>query len=245
MIRIAICDDEDGFLFLEDKLIRQYMENHAYQYHVDTFSSGFDFLELDSEINHYDIIFLDINMDRLDGIETAKRIREYGSEAYIVFVTAFVTYALEGYKVDAIRYLLKERDSLEPSIEECLDNIILKMDYRENRETFEFVEGNKTLSLDDIIYIESNLHKLTFYLAKDNIERYTMYEKLDVLDQRLQSYDFCRIHKSYLVNLKYVQEMERYNVKLTRNVFGESTLRVSQARYNTAREQFILYQGEI
>ena len=129
MIRIAICDDEDGFLFLEQKVVSAYMKNHDYQYCVDTFSSGIDLLQPNGNIEDFDIIFLDINMNELDGLETAKKIRECGSRAYIVFVTAFVTYALEGYKVDAIRYLLKESDSLEPSIEECLDSIIQKMNY--------------------------------------------------------------------------------------------------------------------
>ncbi len=245
MIHIAICDDEDGFLFLEQKLVSTYMKNHDYQYRVDTFSSGIDFLQSNENIENFDIIFLDINMDELDGIETAKKIRESGSQAYVVFVTAFITYALEGYKVDAIRFLLKDSDSLEASIEECLDCIILKMNYKENREAFAFLEGEKTLSPDEIVYIESNLHKSTFYLAEKNMKRYSMYEKLDVLYQRLCCYGFCRIHKSFLVNLKYVQEMERYSVKLKENICHTSHLNVSQSRYNNAKEQFIFYQGEV
>lgn len=245
MIHIAICDDEAGFLFLEQKLVSAYMKNHDYQYRVDTFSSGIDFLQSNEDIGNFDIIFLDINMDELDGIETAKKIRECGSRAYVVFVTAFITYALEGYKVDAIRFLLKDSDSLEPSIEECLDSIILKMNYKENRETFAFLEGEKTLSPDEIVYIESNLHKLTFYLAEETVKSYSMYEKLDTLDSRLCSYGFCRIHKSFLVNLKYVQEIERYSAKLTENICHTSHLSVSQSRYNNAKEQFIFYQGEV
>lgn len=245
MIRIAICDDEAGFLFLEQKLVSAYMENHNYQYHVDTFSSGIDFLKSDENIRKFDIIFLDINMDELDGIETAKKIRKCGSQAYIVFVTAFITYALEGYKVDAIRFLLKDSDSLEPSIEECLDNIILKMNYKENREIFVFLEGEKTLSPYEIVYIESNLHKLRFHLAEENMKSFSMYEKLDVMDQRLCHYGFCRIHKSFLVNLKYVQKIERYSAKLTENVCDRSHLPVSQSRYNQAKEQFIFCRGEV
>lgn len=72
-----------------------------------------------------------------------------------------------------------------------------------------------------------------------------MYEKLDVLDQRLRNYDFCRIHKSFLVNLKYVKGIERYAVKLTENICNKSHLSVSQSRYNNAKEQFIFYQGEV
>ncbi|MBU5478487.1 LytTR family DNA-binding domain-containing protein [Eubacterium sp. MSJ-13] len=245
MIYIAVCDDEDGFLVLEQKLISAYMQKHAYQYCVDTFSSGTDLLKRGSVITNFDIIFLDINMDKLNGIETARKIRESGSDAYIVFVTAFISYAIEGYKVDAVRYLLKESDCLEASLEECLDSIIRRMNYQENRETFAFLEGDMTISPDDIVYIESNLHKLTFHLVKKYKERYTIYEKLDVLEKRLNYYNFCRIHKSFLVNLKYVEEIKRYNVKLTENVCHTSYLSVSQSRYLDAREQFIFYQGEV
>lgn len=245
MIYIALCDDEDGFLFLEQKLISAYMEKHAYQYCVDTFSSGIELLKRGNVIENFDIIFLDINMDELNGIETARKIRESGSDAYIVFVTAFISYAIEGYKVDAVRYLLKESDCLEASLEECFDSIIRRMNYQENRETFAFLEGDMTISLDDIVYIESNLHKLTFHLVEKYKERYTIYEKLDVLEKRLNYYNFCRIHKSYLVNLKYVEEIKRYNVKLTENVCYTSYLSVSQSRYLDAREQFIFYQGEV
>lgn len=245
MIHIAICDDDDGFLFLEHKLVSAYMKKCAYQYCVDTFSSGNELLQANEDIVVYDIIFLDINMEELDGIETARKIRECGSQAYIVFVTAFVTYALEGYKVDAVRYLLKENDSLEPSIDECLDSIIQRMNYKENRESFAFLEGKRILSPDEIVYIESNLHKLTFHLVENNRGTCSMYEKLDVLDQRLSNYGFCRIHKSFLVNLKYVQDIKRYTVKLTENICQRSYLSVSQSRYNNAKEQFIFYQGEV
>lgn len=245
MLQIAICDDEDGFLFLERKFIDEYMKNYEYQCHVDTFTSGIDFLNSDKSIGKYDIVFLDINMDEMDGIETAKKIREYSDETYIVFVTAFVSYALEGYKVDAIRYLLKESDSLEQSMEECLDTIIRKMDYVENTETFVFVEGEKALCVDEIVYIESNLHKLTFYMKKGHKQKYSMYEKLDVLDKRLRSFGFCRIHKSFLVNMKYVEGIERYSVQLTEGICEKGSLSVSQSRYDNAKEQYIFNQGEV
>lgn len=245
MIHVAICDDEDVFLFMEQKLVSEYMKNHDYKYRVDTFSSGIDFLQSTENIGDFDIVFLDINMDELDGIETAKKLREYGSQAYVVFVTAFITYAPEGYKVDATRFLLKDSETLKPSIEECLDSIILKMNYREYRETFVFLEGKRVLNPDEIVYIESNLHKLIFCLTGKKSKKYSMYEKLDVMEKRLYNYGFCRIHKSFLVNMKYVQEIGRYDVRLTENICHKTYLSVSQSRYNNAKEQFIFYRGEI
>ena len=127
MLNIAICDDEKYFLQQEKEWISQYMNCLGYEFHIDTFVSGVEFMAVGDMISKYDIIFLDINMEGMDGLETARKIREYTSGAYIVFVTAFITYALEGYKVDAVRYILKDNDSLERAVIECLDAIIDKM----------------------------------------------------------------------------------------------------------------------
>ena len=87
-----------------------------------------ELIELGIELNQYKIIFLDINMDEMDGILTAKKIREQNSEIFLVFVTAFVNYSLEGYKVDAVRYLLKNNVNMQESIAECMDAIYIQED---------------------------------------------------------------------------------------------------------------------
>lgn len=93
----------------------------------------------------YDAIFLDINMKEMDGLETAERIRKLSKTVYIVFVTAYITYALEGYKVGAVRYLLKEDSSLENSLKECLDTITDRMSARAEICEIEFQSGKKRI----------------------------------------------------------------------------------------------------
>lgn len=241
MLEIAVCDDEEYFLQQEKEWISQYMKRLGYEFRIDTFVSGVDFMAIGDKVSKYDIMFLDINMEEMNGLETARKIREYTKDAYIVFVTAFITYSLEGYKVDAVRYLLKDNDSLEKAIKECLDVIVEKMHYVENKYTFDFQEGRKTLLIDEILYIESNLHKLQFHLAGHKTEKYTMYGRLDNINEMLQDFNFCRVHKSYLVNLKYVEKIERYMVKLSTG----DKVSISQPKYNNVREQFIYYKGEI
>lgn len=89
------------------------------------------------------------------------------------------------------------------------------MDYEENEMTFDFQEGKTTISLENILYIESNLHRLIFYMAGEDAVHYTIYTKLDDVAESLQNKGFCRIHKSYLVNLKYVESVERYRAVLS------------------------------
>lgn len=241
MLRIAICDDEEYFLISERKLICEYMEKRSIEYQIDTFISGKELLDMGDKALRYNIIFLDVNMDEMDGIETAKRLRKFVKEVYLVFVTGFITYALEGYKVDAIRYILKDNDCLERTVTECLDAILIKMNYVQNKEEFYFKGGVKAVAIDDIQYIESNLHRLIFHMNGTNAAQYSMYEKLDVIEKRLEVYSFCRIHKSYLVNLKYIDMIERYQVKLKNGIM----LNIAKSRYPEVRNQYISYRGDL
>lgn len=241
MFHIAICDDEEYFRIREKNIISKYMEKNKMRYEIDLFSSGQELLSMNNMASKYNMIFLDVNMEKMDGIETARRIRKFSKDVYLVFVTAFVTYALEGYKVDAIRYIIKDDDCLEKTIEECMETILYKINYVEEKKQFAFQEGVKEIILDDILYVESNLHKLTFWLQGKNFFKYSMYEKLDVIAELLKPYNFCRIHKSYLVNLKYVEMMERYQLRLYNGV----QLNIAKPRYPEVRNEFIAYRGDI
>lgn len=241
MFCIAICDDEEYFCTKEKELVAGFMNRKGYPYRIDIFSSGRELLDSTDLISQYDVIFLDINMRELDGIETAKEIRKITRETYIVFVTAFITYAPEGYKVDAIRYLLKDDDCLEKAVTECLETIVYKMNYEEQKHVFEFQEGKLEIFFEDILYIESNLHKLIFHLAGNRKTKYTMYAKLDDMDELLRDSGFCRLHKSYLVNLRYVESIKRYQAELS----DGNSLGISKSRYLDARNAWVCYRGEI
>ncbi len=240
MLRIAICDDESYFLSQEKKIITKYMNERNYSCIIESFKSGEQLIDKKSDFN-YDILFLDVSMEGIDGIEAARRIRQYNTSLYIVFVTAFIDYSLEGYKVNAVRYILKDYRGLEKAVYECMDTIIDSMDDMERKLWFNFVEGKKLIRLDRILYIESYLHKLSFHVMEQSVKIYSMYEKLDRIDELLQYSYFCRIHKSYLVNFKHVRSIERYFVTL----YNEERISISQPKYKDVREKFICYKGDI
>ena len=214
MLRIAICDDEEDFLLYEKQLLIKYMECRQLEYRIDPFHSGRSLIEKGEGIKQYHIIFLDIRMEELDGLETARQIRQFSTDTYLVFVTAFMNYALEGYKVKAVRFLLKEKEKLEFSLQECLDAVLRELDQRIWRHEFEFLEGTLVLGIEELLYVESHLHKLLFYIKGKQELRCSMYEKLDTIEMLLKHQDFCRIHQSYLVNLRYIKKMERYQAEL-------------------------------
>lgn len=141
MIRIAVCDDEDYYKSKIQNKLNDYFLTKDILYKIDVYDSGVHLLEVGERIKDYDIVFLDINMQELDGIETAKEIRKYSNDVFVVFVTAFISYSPEGYRVGAIRYLLKNHENFEVAFAECLEAIQLRMHDKEIWQLFEFQEG--------------------------------------------------------------------------------------------------------
>lgn len=241
MFCIAICDDEKIFREQMKEILLNYMKDRGVLYEIDTFDSGENFVGQGVEMAKYDIIFLDINMDKLDGIMTAKNIREHNKDMFIVFVTAFINYTLEGYKVEAFRYLLKDDANMVASIYECLDAIHEKKNHTVSWIEFTFKEGQKKISLDRLLYIESNLHKLQFYVMENCLQKYTLYGTLNKVEEMLEGNNFLRIHQSYLVNMRFIKNVSRYKVVLGYKI----ELDIPRARYNDIKEKFITYRGEL
>ena len=241
MFKIAICDDEKPFRESIKGYVEKYLTKKNILFEIDTFGSGKEFLELGLELACYNVIFLDINMDEIDGIVTAQKIREYSLEIYIVFVTAYIDYSLEGYKVDAVRYLLKNNVNLGDSIYECMDTILNKMNFVVMKKWFKFNECEKDILIDRIIYIESRLHKLEFHIMEDELTIYTLYGTLNDLEKEMTDFSFLRIHQSFLVNLKHIKSVAGYKVILSNN----QELTIPKVRYKDVKSAFIAYKGEL
>lgn len=241
MFRIAICDDEKYFREWMKEMLLQYMKDSGTYYDIDIFQSRKDLLELGIEINQYKIIFLDINMDEIDGMMTAQKIRERNEDIFIVFVTAFVNYSIEGYKVDAFRYLLKSNTNMSENIAECMDAIQRKMKYNVIWKEFEFNEGKKKISLNRILYIESRLHKVKFHVMEDFMVEYSIYETLNNMESYINSKDFLRIHQSFLVNMRYVKSICKYEATL----HNGKSFPIPKGRYKGVLDTYVAYKGEV
>ncbi len=237
MLQIAVCDDETYYRNRIYSLLSEYLEARSLNASIDIFSSGKEFLSERDNLVKYDIVFLDINMEEVDGIQTAQKICDYQSGTCIVLVTAFLNYALEGYKVGAVRYIMK--DALEIQMPECMEAVLKKMQIQ--KITFSFLEGEKTLYTDNILYVESRRHKCLFYYMEKETVTYQMYGKLDQLEEALSAYRFLRIHKSFLVNMKHIRRISNYLAVLD---CGEE-LPVPRLRFQKVREAFVAYKGEM
>lgn len=241
MFKIAICDDENLFTEELKELISSYMMEKGLVFEIDTYNSGEALVELGVGVMSYTVVFLDINMEKIDGIKTAEMIRKVSREVFIVFVTAYLDYSLEGYRFDVVRYLLKGIANFQSNVNECMDAIIDKMNYSVIKRKFDFKEGRKEIVLDRLLYIESNLHRLEFHVMEDDETVYTMYEILNVMDDMLSENGFIRTHQSYLVNVKCIKNVARYKVILTNGV----ELPIPKVRYTEVKKKFIACLGEV
>lgn len=239
-IRIAICDDEKIFFEKLKYIISEYMQEHQLFFDIDTYDSGVAFSNLGPEMAKYQIVFLDIDMDEQDGIETARKLREYCGNTYIVFVTAHISYTLEGYKVEAIRYILKNTPTFKETVFESLDTICNKMNYVADIKCFNFKEGRKTISIKRISYIESHLHKVCFHVLETDYVEYNLYDTLNNIENTLSSYNFIRLHQSFLVNPRFIANVANYRVHLV----DGTTLNASKSRFKDVKEKFAKFKGE-
>lgn len=235
MLKIAVCDDEKFYREKITTLLQKYLSDCQLDSTIDIFCSGDEFLSQSSNAVKYDAVFMDINMEQTDGIETAMRIRAFQSNTYIVFVTAFIKYALDGYKVNAVRYIMK--NTLDAAIPECMDAILQKMQLRQV--SFSFMEGEKRLYTDNLLYVESNKHKSVFYYQEKQLTKYQIYEKLDDIEKVLEGFGFLRIHKSYLVNMRHIRRISNYIAELST---GEE-LPIPRIRYQLVKQEFVEYKG--
>ena len=229
-MKIAVCDDSR-----EDRGgLRELLEACGYDFEIREYGSGEELYADMGYVRECGIVFLDINMEGMDGLEAAGRIKAECPKVHIVLVTAYVNYALDGYKVKASRFLLK--DDLEQTLPECVDDILREIRQEEQVVEFSFVEGDVRLKVDDLIYIETSRHKNVFYTVG---RMYSIYKKMDELEEDLKGMDFVRIHQSFLINMRYIEKISSYVMILTTG----KKISVPKSRYPEVKRQYMLFKG--
>lgn len=241
MLRIAICDDEQEFIQILEKIIVEYMTFKQIEGKIDLFYSSEEILNIGNKLEQYDIFFLDINMSNIDGIDAATRIRKKCRKSFIVFVTAYVKYSLEGYKVNAIRYLLKGTNNFVPTVYECMDAIVEQMQYGSKVITFDFYEGTQAVYVDDIIYIEAFSHTLFFHINGADEKNFSIASTLNKVEAILKDYSFTRVHKSFLINMMYVKKICNYKAFLS----DGTVIPIPHTKYGIIKETFIKSKGSL
>jgi len=238
MLKMAICDDEPYHLNRTEDLIKGILDGRGIDiYVIDTYLLGKDLLRFDKYME-YDAIFLDIDMSGMNGPEIAKQIRENRQDIILVFIAASSDYAVEGYKMEAIRFLLK--DVLEETMPECIEVIIRRLCLHTHKVCYHFTEGQKEMPVDSIGFIESQKHKLLFNVMEKQWVSYSLYDKLDNIEKGLSAYGFLRIHKSYLVNMRFIKAIVHYRAYLKS---GE-ILPIPRDKYRKVKQKYYEMTGK-
>lgn len=240
MIRIAICEDDLFYMEKERNLIEDYFKSKNLCCMIKTFQSG---TELTKDFREdYDVIFLDVAMDDMDGLEVARWLRDNDTKAFIVFLSGYQEYSLEGYKVGAHRFLLKNDEKLEASLDECLDSVIEKMQKSEKKIELAVQGGTLSIAPSKIVFAESKVHKVIIHVLETSgkMREYYMYGRLDCVQEELAHLGFMRIHQSYLINKDYLTNVYRYKAELTQGI----SLGISKKYYKDAEYYYIRKRGE-
>ena len=119
MFRIALCDDNKDFLYIERKIIHEYFSSVGEQCTCDLYTSGVDLISVDNNLSDYDLFLLDYEMDDMNGFATANRIHDIYPQSKIAFSTVFYDFTREGYKHHAVRYLVKGEESFKDEALYC------------------------------------------------------------------------------------------------------------------------------
>ena len=219
-MRVAIVEDD----LKNAKLIQSYLSRFERECHVNVdsviYGDGIDFIA--NYACQWDLILLDVEMPMLDGISTAKKVRELDSEVLIIFVTQLAQYAIDGYSVSALDYVLKPINYYAFYLK--MQRVVHLLSTKNNEH---ILIRDKTsvrkIPLDSIRYIDVYSHTLYYHTAQGTFSS-SGSKTLKNLEDELRKYGFCRCNQSYLVNLKHVKSFDKNTI----TIYNEGPLPVSR-----------------
>lgn len=227
---VLICDDNANVREILKELLIQYQFLKGLDFHIKEYSSGEELLQ--SNYTGEEILFLDIEMNGMNGIETAREIRKKHKNMDIVFLTSYKEYVFEGYKVNAFRYLLKpiEMDDLI----ETLDSIRKKMNDGENKLSFSFGNEDYCINCNEILFIEVMGRKITIH-SENGV--YRSVGSLKELQSKIESSNFFKTHQSFLVNMDKIKKIDNQNVYMT----NDAAIPISRLRLQEFKKAYLEY----
>jgi len=241
-MNILLCDDNVDVLIQEEFILDAVFSDMKKKAVIKTTTSPERCLKMVNEdTKFFDLVFLDIEMPGISGLELGKRIKEINSLIHIIFVTSYEGYSLEAYKVHPFYYILKPLN--EKQVKDVLQDLLI---YEENNTSGK--EGNSTIQIEanqniynialkDIIYIEKEKNTCMIITKRKN---YSVYMSLKHLEQQLLNtgtLDFFRSHQSFIVNMNYVKECSSTFFSLD----DDTCIPISRSGRSSAKDRFFQF----
>ncbi len=234
MIKIAIVDDkaEDSQALLQHLKRFEQEENEAFQ--ISIFNDGIDIIS--DYTASWDILFLDIQMKHLDGITTAQKIRELDDDVEIIFTTITAQYAVQGYTVNALGYIVKPVSYT--TLAQTLRKALRKVEKKHDKYFFTINVENGVIRLESssIYYLESQKHYVMVHAEEGT---FRTAGPLKTYENELIKHGFAKCHNSYLVNLDAVRNVTQNEIILTNNEY----LPISRTFKNNFMDSLTNYLG--
>lgn len=232
-LKIAVCDDNRIDQDYVIGFLCNWAEENNRIIEIRTFFSAEEFLFQYAEEKDFHILVLDIEMEKMNGVELAKKLREDNRDIQILFVTGFPDYMSEGYEVDALHYLMKP--VTQEKIFAVLNKAVVNLKTVENH-IFLQVNGEMIkLITGNIFYVEVFSHSCILYTTDGAIETKISISELEQKFGR----DFIRVHRSYLVNLEQIKKIAKTEIVLENG----SVVPLSRRKYTDVNMAFIRHFG--
>lgn len=232
-MRIAICEDNKEHAEILRRMVERWAEQEKLKVDIGYYQSGEQFLFCMKEDARYDLAFLDIQLEKINGLQLARCIREDDPTILLVFTTGAKEYAVRGYEVSAFRYLLKPLKEKDVAMTLKKANHVIA----ENRRDAVIVccnDESRRIYKNDICYIEVDDHHIVLHMKEETVR---FRAKLKEFEQQFQEPQFCKCHRSYMVNLHYVQKISKQGLELENG----KTLPISRIRWDALNRCYLVY----
>lgn len=236
IMKIAVCDDDEIFIDSTCALIEQWADRNNTSLTLFRFSNGDDLIDACRK-ECMDLIILDIVMPLLNGMDTAKELRNAGQAVPIIFLTCSREFAVESYEVKAFNYLMKPIDS--EKLFAILNDFLKTLDLPKNTFTAQTGNGFLQIMISDVDYLEAQNKHVLFYM--ENGKTIAVHERFSKCAEVFSPKNgFCCCHRSYIVNLSNVKQFSKTEI-ITRH---HAAIPISRNRYATFKETYFKHMFE-
>ena len=196
-MRVAICDDEKTMQKELEKLLDEYSRIRKTDISIDKFDNGHDLIKTLSE-REYEIVFMDYQMQDIDGMETSRLIRNKNNDCIIIFVSAYPEIAVESYEVNTFRFIVKPINK--EKLFKAIDDYLKSIDY-DNLLILKTHEGTWKIKMSDIIYAEA---KGKHTIIRTTQKTFEIHIHLKKVEEKLSAEKFCRCQRAYIAGFAHI-----------------------------------------